>query len=103
MHNATTARTPAATPPYRRASRNTPASASRLPVRLTTSHRPGPDLPKNPKIDVNTTGNGFHDGPPLMLSWIFVPMKWLANSWPQLIHAYGSELGTHGSTSTVTI
>src|SRR3984957_1761433 len=103
MQSAITASTPAAVPPKRRPRRKIPTSANRLAVRLTTSHMLGPAPPKNPNNDVNTTGNGFHDGPPPKLSWIFVPTMWLATSWPQLIHAYGSELGTHGSTSTLTI
>ena len=59
-----TATTPAATPPKRRPSRNTATRRAGRRVRVTTSHRCGAALPNSPKTGVNTTGNGFHDGPP---------------------------------------
>src|SRR5436305_6893713 len=84
-------------PPKRRPSLNAATSANSPPVRLTTSQRCGAAPPKNPKTAVNTTGNGFQDGPPASPSESLVE----ASSWPQSIHAQGSELGTHESTNTL--
>ncbi len=54
------------------------------PVRATSSQRPGAAEPKGANRVVNITGNGFHVGPPVVIS-----APW-ATSRPQMTHAQAS-------------
>ncbi len=85
--------TPAQRPPKCAASTNTPASASRPPARATISHSAGAAPPASANGVVNSTGNGFHDGP-LEVSSAKCPL-----SRPHTIHAQGSKASAHGSSS----
>ncbi len=59
-------------------------TAITAPARATTSHRSGAACPNGANAVVNTTGNGFHVGPPVVcrLMWTI--------SRPHTIHAHGS-------------
>ena len=82
-------------PTRRRARRNTSASASRAPARATTSHSSGgmasSTAPAAENTVVNSTGNGFHDGPPV------VSRSRCATSRPHTIQDQGSYVGAEGS------
>ena len=61
------------------------AVASSAPARATRSHSTGAvSSPNTEKTVVNTTGSGFHDGPPSVRR-----SRW-AISLPHRIHAHGS-------------
>ena len=60
-------------------------SASSAPARAITNHRAGAALlPNSAKGAVNSTGSGFHDGPPTVER-----SRW-TTSRPQMIHDHGS-------------
>ena len=68
----------------RQASLNTIATAITAPARATISQRSGWAFPNTANTVVNSIGNGFHEGPPVV--W---RSRWMI-SCPQTSHAHGS-------------
>ena len=64
--------------------RNASITARIAPPRATISHRSGAASPNSAKTVVKSTGNGFHDGPPVVCR-----SRWRI-SRPHTIHAHGS-------------
>ncbi len=87
---AATAAAPAQRPPSRVASVNAPASPSSPPARATISHSAGVAEPNSASGVVNSTGNGFQDGP-LVVSSASRP-----TSRPHTDHAHGSNASAYG-------
>ena len=84
---------PGPAPASRAASANAPASASSPPARATISHSAGAAPPNRASGVVNSTGNGFHDGP------VVVSSASRPTSRPQTDHASGSNASAHGRSS----
>ena len=99
MNPSASVRAPAATIPATGPARRCPrryaiAIANRPPARAMTSQASGaPASPSTANGVVNSTGNGFHDGP------VVVTRSPCRTSRPQISQAHGSYVGTDGNTS----